>query len=62
MGRTQGGTSRYCTIFTLTESYCSFLTFYVRIRFRESRLLPWITWFVAVGGSSSQLWGTKSCG
>jgi hypothetical protein len=42
------GPDRYWTVATLMDAYCGFLTFYVWVCFKESRLLPRIAWFAAI--------------
>jgi len=42
------GPDRYWTIATLMDAYFGFLTFYVWVFFKESRLLPRATWFAGI--------------
>ena len=42
------GVDRYWTIATFLDAYCGFLTFYVWVFYKESRLLPRLLWFIAI--------------
>lgn len=47
-GGLTSGADRYWTIATFMDAYFGFLTFYVWVFFKESRLSLRITWFVAI--------------
>ena len=42
------GPDRYWTIATLMDAYFGFLTFFVWVLYKETRLLPRVLWFVAI--------------